>query len=302
VHHHEELLGALAVSKPLGEEFNPAEAKLLADLASQAGLVLRNVGLTAELQSHVEEISRQATELRASRQRIVAAQDAERRSLERNIHDGAQQHLVALAVRLRMATTLATQDPERAKSMLEDLQAQAAEALETLRDLARGIYPPVLADQGLAAALTSQAAKFPMNVDVKADLPRRYPQELEAAAYFCCLEALQNVAKYADATRTEVKLEELDGILCFTVTDDGSGFDAASGRKGSGLQNMTDRLEALGGVVRIDSSPGRGTTVTGRIPVPVTETASAASGQSHEPVAAAQASASRSGPNDDLGM
>jgi signal transduction histidine kinase len=310
VHHHDELLGALAVTKPVGEAFNPAEETLLLDLASQAGLVLRNVRLTAELQARVDEILRQAQELRASRQRIVAAQDSERRRLERNIHDGAQQHLVALAVRLRMATSMATKDPERAASMLEEIQGQAAEALETLRDLARGIYPPVLAEQGLFAALTSQARKLPMTVDVEAGELRRYPAETEAAVYFCCLEALQNVAKYAGASRTVVRLEEKEGALTFAVVDDGAGFETVGGSRGSGLQNMTDRLEALGGTLQIVSAPGQGTTVAGRIPI-VEEgraggdpSAPAGEGEGQEagPFAAAQASARRSGPNADLGM
>jgi signal transduction histidine kinase len=305
--HHDELLGALAVTKPPGEVFNPAEEELLSDLASQAGLVLRNVRLTAELQAHVDEISRQAQELRASRQRIVAAQDAERRRLERNIHDGAQQHLVALAVRLRMATSMAAKDPPRAAPMLDELQAQATDALETLRDLARGIYPPVLAEQGLAAALLARTGNLPMQVEVEAVELGRYPLETEAAAYFCCLEALQNVAKYAEASRTVVRVEENEGALTFSVTDDGKGFDRGAGPSGSGLQNMKDRVEALGGSLQIESAPGRGTRVTGRIPVDALEkvTASAAgdgAGQAGEPFASAHAPASRSGPNDDLGM
>jgi signal transduction histidine kinase len=267
VFHHDELLGALVVAKPAGEAFNPGQEKLLGDLASQAGLVLRNVRLTAELQAHVEEISRQAHQLRESRQRIVAAQDAERRRLERNIHDGAQQHLVALAVRVRMATSIGATDPDKAREILEDLQGQAAEALETLRDLARGIYPRVLAEHGLQAALGAQAKKLPIPVDVEAVDVRRYPAELEAAVYFCCLEALQNVAKYAGATGTVVSLEERDGALRFSVVDDGSGFDPTGGPRGSGLQNMTDRIEALGGSLEIESALGEGTSVRGRIPL-----------------------------------
>jgi signal transduction histidine kinase len=308
VRHHGELLGALAVAKPAGEAFNPAEEKLLSDLASQADLVLRNVRLTAELQTRVDQVTRQARELRASRQRIVAAQDDERRRLERNIHDGAQQHLVALAVRLRMATSAATKDPEAAMGMLHELEEQAADALETLRDLARGIYPPVLSDQGLAAALTAQAVKFPMRVDVLSGALRRHSPELEAAVYFCCLEALQNVAKYAGADRTVVRLHEEDGVLSFSVVDDGAGYDALRVPTGSGLQNMTDRIEALGGSLRIASTPGRGTSVTGRVPVGANEVGdhapppASAGGDGQEGLAAVQASARRSGPNEDLGM
>jgi signal transduction histidine kinase len=206
-------------------------------------------------------------ELRASRQRLVAAQDEERRRLERNIHDGAQQQLVALTVQLRLAQSLASKTAPNVAELLERLKDQTTDALNDLRDLARGIYPPLLADQGLAAALEAQARKAPIPVEVQPDGVGRYPQEAEAAAYFCVLEALQNIAKYANASSVVVRLAEEDGRLVFSVEDDGSGFDAASTPKGSGLQNMTDRLEALGGGVDVASEPGQGTTITGRIPV-----------------------------------
>jgi signal transduction histidine kinase len=247
------LLGALTLTKGRGESVTPAEDRLLANLASQVGLVLRNVQLVEDL--------------RASRQRIVAAQDAERRRLERNIHDGAQQQLVALSVKARLAETFLDRDPERAKRTLEEIKLETSEALENLRDLARGIYPPLLADQGLAAALESQARKATVPVTVEPDGVGRYPQEAEAAAYFCVLEALQNVAKYAEASAVTVRLFQEDGDLVFRVTDDGRGFDPATTPQGSGLQNMRDRLEALGGIVHIESRPGSGTTVTGRVPV-----------------------------------
>jgi signal transduction histidine kinase len=253
VRHQGELLGAVTVSMPPREALTPAGEKLLQDLAAHAGLILRNVRLIEEL--------------RASRQRIVAAQDQERRRLERNIHDGAQQQLVALAVNLKLARTVSAKDPDRAGEILDRLQTEAQEAMENLRDLARGIYPPLLADKGLAAALESQARKATVPVSVLPDGIGRYPQEAEAAAYFCVLEALQNVAKYAQASRVTVRLSHENGDLVFTVTDDGKGFDPETTRRGSGLQNMADRVEALGGAVDVASSPGRGTTVIGRIPV-----------------------------------
>jgi signal transduction histidine kinase len=247
------------VTKRTGESLTPVEEKLLTDLAAQAGLVLKNVGLTAELLLRLEE-------LRASRQRLVAAQDEERRRLERNLHDGAQQNLVALKVKLGLAEMLAEKDPEKAKTVLAELKNDADEALETLRDLARGIYPPLLADKGLTAALESQARKATVPVTVEADGIGRYPQDIEAAVYFCVLEALQNVQKYAKASHAFVRLNTNDGTIGFEVEDDGVGFDAATVKRGSGLTNMTDRLDALGGSVRITSIPGAGTSVRGTLP------------------------------------
>jgi signal transduction histidine kinase len=262
VRHQGELLGALSVVKKPGESSSAQEDKLIADLASQAGLVLRNAGLTQELLARLEE-------LQASRLRLVAAQDQERRKIERNLHDGAQQQLVALSVKLRLAEQLADRDTAKTKELLAQLQADTGDALETLRDLARGIYPPLLADKGLAAALESQVRRSPVPVRIEADGTGRYPQDAEAAVYFCCLEALQNVAKYANASQATVRLSDGDGALRFEVHDDGSGFDTSLTAYGTGVQGMADRLAALGGSIEIASSPGAGTTVTGTVPVPV---------------------------------
>jgi signal transduction histidine kinase len=273
VHHRGELLGAITVAKPRGEALTRAEFRLLEDLASHAGLVLRNVGLTEELRRRLDEVETQAAALTASRQRIVAAQDSERRRLERNIHDGAQQHLVALAVKVRLARALAASDPHKARSILEELQGQLEIALDTLIDLARGIYPPLLEEQGLAAALAAQYLRGPLSVSLEGGGARRYPIEVEAAAYFCILEALQNAAKYAHANRVRIELDDAPDELAFRVTDDGVGFDPAEHRNGTGVQGMTDRVAALGGELSVDSAPGRGATVAGRIPVLVTEAA-----------------------------
>jgi signal transduction histidine kinase len=259
VRHQGELLGALSVTKRQGESLTPVEEKLLDDLASQAGLVLKNVGLTSELLARLED-------LRASRQRLVAAQDEERRRLERNLHDGAQQNLVAIKVKLGLAEAFAEKDPARARELVSELKDDADEALETLRDLARGIYPPLLADKGLAAALESQTRKATLPVTVDANGVSRYPQDLEAAVYFCTLEALQNVQKYAGATRATVRLADTGAELRFEISDDGIGFDPGTVRRGAGLTNMADRLDALGGGVEIDSTPGGGTRLAGRVP------------------------------------
>jgi signal transduction histidine kinase len=260
IRHQGELLGALAVTKRAGESLTPVEEKLLADLAAQAGLVLKNVGLTAELLQRLEE-------LRASRQRLVAAQDEERRRLERNLHDGAQQNLVALKVKLGLAETFTDKDPAKARQLLGEIKSDADEALETLRDLARGIYPPLLADKGLAVALESQARKATVPVMLEAVGVSRYSQDIEAAVYFCCLEALQNVQKYARATQATIRLGESDGVLLFEVEDDGQGFDLAATPRGSGLTNMSDRLDALGGSVVVQSQPGSGTQLVGTMPI-----------------------------------
>jgi signal transduction histidine kinase len=197
----------------------------------------------------------------------VAARDTERRKLERNIHDGAQQRLVALSVLYNMAAGLAKPlGPERQEA-IADLGAQSQSALETLRDLARGIYPAVLSDQGLVAALQSQARKSSIEVEIRPEGIGRYDQAVEAAVYFCCLEALQNVMKYADASLAVVELGEQDGEVRFDVRDDGRGFDRDAVELGSGMRNMQDRLAAIGGSLEIRSAPGTGTSVEGRVPV-----------------------------------
>jgi signal transduction histidine kinase len=259
VKHQGELLGALALSKRRGEGLSPFEEKLVNDLAHQAALILRNTTLAADLRAHVEE-------LRESRQRLVRAQDEERRRLERNLHDGAQQNLVALKVKLSLAESMLAKDPVAAKRKLGELKSDADEALETLRDLARGIYPPLLAEQGLRAAMEAQARRAAVPVTVEAGGLSRHAQDVEAAVYFCVLEALQNAQKHAHTPTVTVRLSESDGRLRFSVRDEGRGFDAGSAH-GSGLQNMRDRVDALGGRLEVVSAAGAGTEVRGALPV-----------------------------------
>ena len=259
VRHQGELLGAITVEKRAGETLSPVESKLLEDLAAQAGLVLKNFGLTAELRARLED-------LRASRSRLVAAQDGERRRIERNLHDGAQQNLVALKVKVSLVERFVDRDPDRVKSMLAEVKVEVGEALDNLRDLAHGIYPPLLADQGLVAALQSQSRKATVPVEVVASEVTRYPAEVEAAVYFCVLEALQNVQKYADARAAVVRIKGSAEAILFEVEDDGKGFDPGTQPRGSGLINMADRLEALGGSISVRSAPGQGTLVSGVAP------------------------------------
>ena len=248
-----ELLGAISVAMPPNDPMNPSKERLVRDLASQAGLVLRNVRLVEEL--------------RASQRRLVTAQDHERRRLERNIHDGAQQQMVALSVKTRLARDLTVRDPAKAAEMLTQIDAEIQKALDDLRDLARGIYPPLLVDEGLGAALDAQARRSPVPITIRAEGLGRYPPEVEAAIYFSCLEALQNVAKYAEASSATVILAQSNGHLTFEVVDDGRGFDPASNANGTGLQGIADRLGALHGDLTVRSEPGAGTRVRGRIDV-----------------------------------
>jgi signal transduction histidine kinase len=252
VRHRGDLLGALSIRKAPNDAVTPAERKLVEDLAGQAGLVIRNVRLIEEL--------------RESRRRIVTAQDERAKALERNLHDGAQQQLVALAVKQRLAESLIERDPGKARAMLAEIQGDTTAALENLRDLARGIYPPLLADKGLTAAIEAQARKAAVPTEVRSNDVGRYPQDVEAAVYFCALEALNNVAKYSGANRAEVRLVQSNGELTFQVADDGTGFVLAETGYGTGLQGMADRLDAIGGALEIRSEPGQGTIVTGRIP------------------------------------
>jgi signal transduction histidine kinase len=252
VRHQGEMLGAIGVHKPPSDPLTPADEKLVGDLAAQAGLVLQNARLIDDL--------------RASRRRLVTAQDEERRRLERNIHDGAQQQLVALTVKARLAEQMIDRDPAKARELVAQIGAETTGTLEDLRDLARGIYPPLLADKGLAAALEAQGRKAAVPVAVEADGVGRLDRDVEAGVYFCVLEALNNVAKYAGASHVDVRLWWQDGEVVFVVSDDGVGFDPATRGYGTGLRGMADRLEALSGTLEVQSAPRAGTKILGRIP------------------------------------
>lgn len=259
--HDGELLGALTLTKTRGEQMTPQDIDLADRLATGVAMMLRNLRLTAELRERLEQLTR-------SRQRLVTAQDDARRRMEQDIHDGAQQQLVSLRIKLGAARQLAERsEAEKTTLILRQLAADADGAIETLRELARGIYPPLLEAEGLAAAIESQAAKSPLPISVHAAGVGRYEPHAEVAVYFSVLEALNNVAKYAQATSAHVRLDETDSRLRFVVEDDGVGFDPAKVNGGSGLPGMADRLDTLGGGLEVTSRVGHGTIVAGSVPV-----------------------------------
>jgi signal transduction histidine kinase len=265
-----ELLGMIVVRRPEGsKQFDEDDDQALTELARQVGLALHNVKLDSALQESLDEVRRQADELRASRARIVEAGDAQRRRIERDLHDGAQQHLVALAVSVNLVRQIAENDPDTAKTMLEQIGLDLQEAVQELRNLAHGIYPPLLMDRGLAEALSAAAGRAALPTGVEADGVGRYNQAAEAAVYFCCLEALQNAAKHAGpGSQAMITVREDEGALLFEVSDDGAGFDLGTGaHHGHGFVNMRDRVGAIGGSINVESSPGHGTKIIGRIPL-----------------------------------
>jgi signal transduction histidine kinase len=265
----EELVGLLACGERPGDALGERDHELLGLIAHEAALALRNLRLEAQLRERLALIEEQAGELRRSRQRLVGAQDEQRRRIERDLHDGVQQQLVALAARLRRAS-IAT--PADSHALLERLAGEAEEAVFALQELARGIFPSVLADQGLAAAVRTQAARMPMAIHVEAEpnlAGRRFERELEAALYFVALEALANIQKHAPGAAATVSLRSAPDArsVVLEVHDDGPGFERRAGSPGSGLQNMHDRVAAVGGELEIDSRPGAGTWLRAQTPI-----------------------------------
>jgi signal transduction histidine kinase len=269
ISHAGELLGLIVVERPArADTFTEEDDRVLTELARQAGLAFHNSQLDSALQTTLDALRKQADELRESRARVVASGDAERRRVERNLHDGAQQHLVALAINLRLTRDIVAEDPEGAGEMLGQLAEDVQTTIKELRELAHGIYPPLLADNGLGDALRAAASRSPLTVRLAvADEVGRYSAELEAAIYFACMEALQNAAKHAEGATVDLRLWTESGGLLFSVADDGPGYDAAVARRGHGYINMADRLGAIGGTVRWDSSPGHGSSVSGSVPL-----------------------------------
>ncbi|HKY75328.1 MAG TPA: sensor histidine kinase, partial [Acidimicrobiia bacterium] len=263
-------LGQIECGPALDSRRQSERRALLDLLAHEAGLALHNFVLARALTEHVQTVDAQAAELAASRARIVLAQDAERRRVERDIHDGAQQELVAMIAKLRVARELVGRDPESAVATLEGLQGDAQTALRGIRELAQGIHPSVLADQGLVAAVEDRSARLPLQVVVvanKATRGHRFPDAVEVAAFFVVSEALANVLKHSGAARATVTFSRLGLNLVVEVSDDGNGF-VASQAQGNGLTYLADRVGAVGGNLQVRSEPGAGTTVAAVLPIP----------------------------------
>ncbi len=263
-----ELLGALTVVLRAGQELTPVEERLFAGLAAQSGLTLRVAGLRAELEQQLDGLHRRSAELRTARRDLVARQDTERKRLERNIHDGAQQEVIALLVNLRLAQTLLRRSPERGARLLAEQAAAARATIDTLTALSRGLYPRLLTDAGPIAALTAAVASGPIPVDLTSgDVPRCAPA-VEAAIYFCALEAVQNATKHSGADRITIDIRRLSGTgpIELTVTDDGHGF-ALDRPSTGGLANIRDRIESVQGTVSVLSNIPAGTTVRALIPL-----------------------------------
>ncbi|MGH9209058.1 MAG: sensor histidine kinase, partial [Acidimicrobiales bacterium] len=279
--HRDQPLGTVECGlKQDGSGYSDDDRRLLDLLAREAALAAHGLRLAASLAVQVETVGQQARELAASRSRIIAAQETERRRIERNIHDGAQQELVALIAKIRLARDQLDRDPAVVAATLTDAQHDVGRVLRDIRELAQGIHPTVLGDQGLVHATEDRTTRLPIDVRVHADATTRttrYDDLIEGAAYFVVSEALANVLKHADADQAHVHIAQDNGHLHIEVTDNGHGFErtttpARSGPvTGTGLLALADRLAALGGHLHIDSTPGQGTTLAARLPAKVIE-------------------------------
>ncbi|HEX6446041.1 MAG TPA: sensor histidine kinase [Streptosporangiales bacterium] len=260
IRHQGDLLGLLTVTKPDGEQVTPPEDALLGHVASQAGLVLRNLRLIEDL--------------RSSRERLVSSQDHERRRLERDLHDGAQQSLVSVALLLRMASTYAEDEPDGVGAAVAEAADQLRLAIAELRELARGLHPAILTERGLGPALGSLAERSPVPVRLDCTLPQRLPQTVEATLYYVVAEALTNVARYAAASVADVRVRRAGDEVTAEVVDDGVG--GADPVRGSGLAGLADRVAVVGGTLHVSSPAGGGTRLVCRVPLPAPAVAGAA--------------------------
>ena len=273
LNHGTECLGVFECGPARDGTLTERDRQALGALGRHAALGVVTARQHDLLAEQLAQIQLQAYELSASRARLVHAQDLERRRIERDLHDGAQQQLVALIAKMRLARNQLARDSELAASTLEEAQEEARLALADLRRLVRGIHPPVLSDRGLVDALESLASRHPLSVEIDAAPSlrgRRFDAEVEGAAYFVVSEALANTAKYAEATGVVISLRVTSERLDVAVTDDGIGFDADAVDEG-GLENLRDRVSALGGWLRVESGDGRGTRVLACVPLATPE-------------------------------
>jgi signal transduction histidine kinase len=261
VEHDGELLGGLALVASRGGTITPTEQELVQNLAGGLGLALRNARLTDDLRDQVGELA-------ASRERILSAADEARRGLEQDLDMGPQQELVAVKVKLGVVKSqAAAANAPKTAEVLAQLEQDTGTAIESVRDFARGVYPPLLEAEGLAVAISAEGAKSALPVAIQSGDVGRYPREVETAVFFSILESLQNAAKYSEAASATVTIDDDGERLRFSVSDDGLGFDPAAVEGGSGIPGMADRLDAAGGRLKIESAPGSGTTVLGSIPI-----------------------------------
>jgi signal transduction histidine kinase len=265
-----ELLGMVVISRrPGAARYDRDDDDALAGSCRLLGAIVRNRQLNFALEESLADLQRTNAELQASRLRIVSAADAERRRIERDLHDGAQQHLLALAVTIGLVREMITDGEPTGEitALLDQLRADVRLTILQVRELAQGVYPALLMDSGLEPALRTAAGRSPLVVHVEASGVRRYPPDLEAALYFCTLEALQNAAKHASGADVTVRVDDLGDRVRISVADTGPGFDVTTPAAGMGRTTMADRVGALGGTVRWDSTPGSGTTVLVEAPV-----------------------------------
>lgn len=263
-----DLLGRLVVVAPPDRRLTTGERQLVEGVAAKSGLLLRVAGLRVELQRRLDDLAQRSAELRHARRDLVARQDAERQRLERNIHDGAQQEVIALLVNLRLAQTLLGRSPERARRLLYAQAVEFRSTIETLEDLAGGLYPRALTEDGPVPAVRGAARRSPVPVVLSADPVPRLPADLEATVYFCVVEAMQNTAKHAGAHEIRIDIRHTGESVDVAVTDDGMGFDPADTAAGRGMANIRDRVESVGGRLTVTSSPGGGTRLRFRLPIP----------------------------------
>ncbi len=274
IDHAGEPIGDIAIVKSANDPLRAAERSLLEDLAAHAGIALENARLSLDLETRAEELASRNEELRRSRERLVTVRDGQRRRLEQELREGVGAEIARIRDQIGFDAARVVADPEPVRRSLDHLSERTNAALSDLREVARGIFPPLLVDEGLAAALAALARRATSETRFSngGSTPApRYDPAIEAAVYFCCVQAVQNAQRHAPGSPVEISLADDGEQLSFTVRDHGTGFDVEHASEGEGFQIMHDRMAAFGGALRIESAPGQGTTVTGTVPARVLE-------------------------------